>query len=190
MREKVVLSIVAVFGIVSILLDKTVLAAAIAVQHPFLTYLMNWFSNVSSLIIVLLIMTSLFLWEEKKKRWIKVALLSFIAASIFGIMLKSLIARPRPDVYLDFFMDQYSFPSTHAMVAFSLLPLLNKEFPLLKWFWLGFALLIALSRLYLGVHYLSDVVWGILIGYLIGKGAIWFEENKMLKWLSWKKIHP
>ena len=65
------------------------------------------------------------------------------------------------------------------MLAFCAIPFLSKEFPKFKYFWIAFASLIAFSRVYFGVHFLSDVIAGGLIGYLIG----WFvlkteKENK------------
>jgi undecaprenyl-diphosphatase len=44
-------------------------------------------------------------------------------------------------------------------------------------FWLGFAILVAFSRVYFGVHYLSDVIAGAFIGYLIGYLAMNLEEK-------------
>jgi len=69
----------------------------------------------------------------------------------------------------------------HAAAAFSALPVLDLEFPKLKWFWLGFALLIALSRIYMGVHYFSDVVAGAFFGYLIGRFYFLREKGKKIR---------
>jgi undecaprenyl-diphosphatase len=80
----------------------------------------------------------------------------------------------------------YAFPSAHAAVAFSIIPVINREFKNLRWFWIFFAIFVCLSRIYLGAHYLSDVMWGAILGYATGKLFIWLEEKKMLK-LSWKK---
>jgi len=186
MKENKFLVGAIIFAIASFLLDSIASEAALSVQHPILTYFMNWFTNLNSLVIVLVIVTSLFLWEERKKKWIKVVLLSFIASAMFSMMVKLLIARPRPGLYEGFLFSQYSFPSMHAAIAFSLVPVLDKKFPKLKWFWIVFALLIAISRLYLGVHYLSDVVWGAIAGYVIGSVMVKLQDKKMLE--RWIKI--
>jgi undecaprenyl-diphosphatase len=133
---------------------------------------MDWFSHYASLLFILLIVTSLFLWEEKKKRWIKPLWLSFFAAMIITYVIKLFVARARPNdlvqfIWLTKFVD-YSFPSLHAASAFAPVAILDREFPKLKWFWLSFAVLVAFSRLYFGVHYLSDVVAGAFIGYFVG----------------------
>jgi len=53
-------------------------------------------------------------------------------------------------------------------MSFAILPLLFKETKTAKWYWLGYAVLVALSRVVLQQHYLSDVVGGALLGYGIG----------------------
>ena len=187
MKGKIVLSVAVILGLVSFFLDSKTLSAASAVQNTYISYIMEWFSNLSSLIIVLAVLSSLLLWEERKKGWIKVVWLSFIAASVLSIAAKLAVARPRLGLYEGFLLSQYSFPSMHAALAFSLLPILDKEFPKLKWFWVAFAFLVATSRLYLRAHYLSDVVWGAILGYVVGKTMVIVEENQLLKRFLWKK---
>ena len=63
------------------------------------------------------------------------------------------------------------------MLVFAALPLLNKEFKKFRYIWLAFAILIGLSRAYFGVHYLSDVFSGAIIGYLIGLSMVLLEEK-------------
>ena len=85
--------------------------------------------------------------------------------------------RERPDVALSSSLTS-SFPSGHAAAVFSSLAVLDKEFPKFKWFWVCFSVLVVFSRLYLGMHYLTDVVTGIMIGYSIGLIVV----------ILWKKI--
>jgi undecaprenyl-diphosphatase len=61
-----------------------------------------------------------------------------------------------------------SFPSGHAMIVFSIVPFLMKNFPKQKYYFILLAVLVAFSRIYLNVHYLSDIVAGAFLGYLIG----------------------
>ena len=73
----------------------------------------------------------------------------------------------------------FSFPSSHAMIAFCAVPILSEQFPKLKKFWIVFAILVAFSRVYLGLHFVSDVIAGGFIGYVIGAMVIKLEkENK------------
>jgi undecaprenyl-diphosphatase len=61
-----------------------------------------------------------------------------------------------------------SFPSSHAVNNLAAATVISHYFPLQRWYWFGFASLVALSRPYVGVHYPSDIVAGGLIGVGIG----------------------
>jgi len=73
----------------------------------------------------------------------------------------------------------YSMPSLHTAFCFSLWPFLPRIFPDKKLQTLGkiIILTIALSRLYLGVHYLSDLIFGGIIGYSIASFWIYLQKE-------------
>ncbi len=85
-------------------------------------------------------------------------------------LIKGKTLRPRPfNVYpaivcMGKTLDQFSFPSGHTMhaVAFSIIAV--SYFPFLFWLVAPFALLVALSRPILGLHYPSDVLAGAALG--------------------------
>jgi len=120
--------------------------------------------------------TILVLWLWKKRSYIIPLLLSMVGSEVFTLIGKVIFHRARPGVAM-YVENTFSFPSGHATIAISFYGFLayclirNSK----KWkhkinvFFAGFItiLLIGFSRLYLGVHYLSDV-WD---GYLAG--AIW-----------------
>ena len=62
----------------------------------------------------------------------------------------------------------YSFPSNHALNNFAAAVLLLRIFPKYKWIFLITAMLVSISRIYLGVHYPSDVLGGAIIGSAFG----------------------
>ena len=74
----------------------------------------------------------------------------------------------------------FSFPSNHALNNFTAAVFLLRLFPAYKRIFLIVATLISISRVYLGVHYPSDVIGGALIGaafgYLFSIGALKLEE--------------
>lgn len=93
-----------------------------------------------------------------------------LAATLLYKWLKSKTLRPRPfqqfgDILcLTAPLDRFSFPSGHTLhaVAFSLVAV--QYYPGLIWLVLPFTVLVALSRLILGLHYPTDVLAGIALG--------------------------
>jgi undecaprenyl-diphosphatase len=67
--------------------------------------------------------------------------------------------------------DQFSFPSGHTITAFSVSVTLGLFYPALMPLLLFCAVSIALSRIVLGMHFLSDIVAGATIGTLLGVSA-------------------
>lgn len=89
-------------------------------------------------------------------------------------ILKEFFARPRPcDILSDVITPigctgTYSFPSNHALNNFAAAFFFYRLFPNLKWVLFITAALVSLSRVYLGLHYPSDIIGGALIGIFFG----------------------
>lgn len=64
--------------------------------------------------------------------------------------------------------DKYSFPSGHSITAFSVATTLGLFYPVLQLPLLAAAVLIAASRIVLGMHFLSDVLAGTALGVALG----------------------
>jgi len=62
----------------------------------------------------------------------------------------------------------YSFPSNHAFNNFAAATFFYRLFPKLKWILFITAFLVSLSRVYLGLHYPSDIAGGAILGFVFG----------------------
>lgn len=98
------------------------------------------------------------------------ALLALCLSQIIVHSLKRLLSRERPYKIIEqlntFGIDlsDYSFPSGHTTASFSLATTLALNMPKFTIFLLFLASIIAISRVYLGVHYPTDVAAGIILG--------------------------
>ena len=135
------------------------------------------FLSATALQIALMAAASIIVCLNQKKKLLQLWL-SYAITLACSYALKIIIARPRPfeagistfealikESYSKF---NFSFPSNHAAMAFVPLLFLPKKWRLP---WLVLAILIAVSRFYLGLHYLSDVLSGaalaIFVSYII-----------------------
>lgn len=131
---------------------------------------------------IIWLIISLALTFSKKTRMVGIMgitalLLSFL---LNNVVLKNLFARRRPFDVIEGLMPlierptDYSFPSGHTAASFAVAELFFEKLP--KKFGvpaLILAVLIAVSRIYIGVHYPSDIIGGIAGGTLAG----FFAEN-------------
>jgi len=134
------------------------------------------------------IVTSIILLFNRKTRLIGLMVLLALMLSniITNNILKDLIARPRP--YVDFpevsliihKLTSFSFPSGHTSSSFAAAYILSYFFKKTKIWWWLLASLIAFSRIYLFVHYPTDILGGIAVGLLCGQLVI----------MLFKKIKP
>lgn len=69
-------------------------------------------------------------------------------------------------------LDQYSFPSGHTMHATAFIVQLAVYYPDVMWLMLPFAVSVAVSRVILGLHYPSDVLAGVLIGWALARTSL------------------
>ncbi|MBS3131817.1 phosphatase PAP2 family protein [Candidatus Woesearchaeota archaeon] len=181
MKQKKSIIIAAAFSVLlaaSFYLDNQVLSFLQDNNIGAINPIMSWLTNFLTLFFILYLVPSLFSFREKKYNYISYLLLAFIFSAIASVTLKLLIARPRPlDFEVLYRLVQYSFPSLHAAAAFAALPILDTEFRKIKLFWISFAALIGISRIYFGFHYLSDVVAGAVLGYAIGLLFVKLEQK-------------
>jgi undecaprenyl-diphosphatase len=107
-------------------------------------------------------------------RTLAVAAIAGALASIVFTVLKRRIRRPRPcdlaqhPVFQVLPPDRFSFPSGHTINAFAITTVLALQWPLFSPALALLAAGIGASRVLLGLHYVSDVLAGAVLGILIG----------------------
>ena len=175
-------------ALISFYFDNEIVNAVSQSRNSILNEFFFGITFVSSEIIVFFFLTSLFLWSERKRKWIFPLWVSLGLSTLASFALKIIVQRQRPfqaGIVSTFQILEkasmslwnFSFPSFQAMLAFCAIPILSKEFPKLKKAWIIFAFFVAFSRVYFGLHFMSDVIAGGIIGYLIGMLVIMHEKK-------------
>lgn len=142
-----------------------------------------------STVIVLGIAAALYLLFKKELLYLYTLILIFAGAESSVYLIKILINRPRPIADIAYYIENSaSFPSGHSMTAMAFFGFItyyivrhvsgknNRSIVIM----LGslLILLIGFSRLYLGVHFLSDVLGGFLIGGLWLIAGVTIREHR------------
>lgn len=183
--------------------DSQVIALVQGVESEKLTFLMKFLSLIGSapVIIVLSIFILFLLFKMLKHRYELILFVGVMVGSpILNFLLKELFKRARPDFHRLVEISGYSFPSGHAMSAFTLYGIIT----FLLWrhisvSWGRAALVlfsammifgIGMSRIYLGVHYPTDIIGGYFasatwLGFSIWTFQ-WFKERRALRHKSLK----
>lgn len=100
--------------------------------------------------------------------------------------LKGKTLRPRPyEVHQDVWLtgkplDKFSFPSGHTLHAVAFSGITLAYFPMLAWLLMPFAVMVAMSRVILGLHYPSDVLAGAVLGATISSLSISLFTNALM----------
>jgi undecaprenyl-diphosphatase len=149
---------------------------------------------------IFLIILSLCLLLNKKTRRTGTAMAIglAIAALLVNVWLKVVIARPRPyadvnGLYYPLWQmlgshteSDFSFPSGHTNAAFAaMIPVFVLGDKRKSWLALVFGFLMGVSRIYLLVHFPSDVIGGILTGTFGGLLGVFLAPHLPEKWYLW-----
>ena len=121
----------------------------------------------------------LYLWRAKQRTLLVAWILSYVGGTILDGVIKMVVKRPRPEFASQFLhFNSWSFPSGHSMgslIGFAMLAYTIIRVRAVKstaaqiGIWAGAVVMVVLvgySRIYLSVHYLSDVVAGYTLGLL------------------------
>ena len=157
----------------SLQMDKTVYEYVVLnLRNQPLTVIMRAITNFGEpyFLIAITLLSIICIKDKKIGLWIA---LNLIISAGLNILLKNLIQRPRPEGYRLIQENGYSFPSGHSMVSMAFYGLIvyliwkkvknPKERYILCTICAILPILIGFSRIYLGVHYASDVLAGLLL---------------------------
>ena len=199
-----------IFWIVSIIL---LLNMSKGDELLFLARNRNWvldevFSSITQLAelpVYLIIIVVLFVVKRKEKA---MTILSIgLITTLISWLLKEFFQEPRPSLYFDqigmlksfvgvpgvvLHSGHSSYPSGHTMSAFSLFFTLALLWPTKKWFGVFcvvLGILVGVSRIYLGQHFLSDVVSGSMVGTYLAAFADFFLYKMFIKRKQKRLLH-
>ena len=171
-------------------LDLSVLLALFAMRDQGTVQLFIWISELGSTMVIggLAVCAALLFASRGRLTYLAGLIMSVVGSAATVFILKEIIHRARPDaLYQAYAVTDFSFPSGHATMSLALYGFLAYVLwnTLSSKVWrivavLGLGLLIALisfSRLYLGVHYLSDVAGGLVIGSFFLSLAVFTSER-------------
>lgn len=112
-----------------------------------------------------LAISGVLIWQKVPLGWILLVTVA-VTAAVTGLA-KGIFRRQRPVEKWAIATDKYAFPSGHAARAGGVAVALSFAFPAWTVAWLLWAVLVALARVALSRHYLSDVFAGLILGMLI-----------------------
>ena len=164
----------------------------------FMTPIAKIITNFGSAMVLICISAISLLVVKNKKIGLTISV-NLAMASGINFLLKNILQRPRPTEFRLIDESGYSFPSGHSMVSMAFYGFLiyliykyvkNKKLKLILITFLSLLIFsIGISRIYLGVHYTSDVIGGFLIAisYLVIYTRI--VKRLVLESSNSKKIH-
>lgn len=202
------LSLFATFGLLTFmvmngklyLLDNTVYKYLFAFLEPLnLTTPFKVITNLGGPELLIFLCFILLILVQDRKVGVGISL-NLVLCALLNVLTKNIVLRPRPSVTSLIVENGYSFPSGHAMASMAfygfIIYLLWQSKYRKSWKIVGttiFALIIltvGLSRIYLGVHYFSDVICGYILalGYLMIFITIFNKVNIPKKKKKRKKV--
>ncbi len=158
-------------------------------EWPLLDWVMYESSQESNLLIPIVLAVGYWCWANwAEARWAVPCLGLLIGISDFiGGQLKLFFARPRPCHVLSQIHElvgcggTFSMPSNHAMNSSAAVGFLSILYPPLRWVLWPLMGLIGLSRVYLGAHYVTDVIIGWILGCGLGVATALVLSSRVLR---------
>ncbi|MCE5214259.1 MAG: phosphatase PAP2 family protein [Methanobacterium sp.] len=169
---------------ISLILNQNIILFYVinhGLDNNFFDFIMPLITNFGSILAWIVVCAVLFIFGGENGK--KVAILGLAAlflSNVLVYLLKLIVAEPRPFLtlpHVDLLVsenDIYSFPSSHTASSFALAIIIGLKYKLnfkginlrLIYPLLAFAGIVGFSRIYVGVHYPFDILFGALVGIL------------------------
>ena len=152
--------------------DEAILLAVNRFESPFLDSIAVAITQLGGLIgmVVLVVICAVALWLHRRRARAVFIVLSVTGAGLLNLLLKSIYQRDRPELWERLVTENtFSFPSGHAMASSALAFSLMVAFWHTRYRWIVvisasiYMLAVAFTRLYLGVHYPTDILAGWIV---------------------------
>ena len=159
----------------------------------FLDYFMIIITKMGDGLFFIILLVLLFLLKRTRKTSLILAS-SYASSAVIMAIIKNIVKRPRPFVAYNFDIiisrphGEFSFPSGHATSSFALCFMVfllfrksqNKKLRILAYLSPLVAFLISISRVYLGVHYFTDILTGAILGILVASTIHYILKRKCI----------
>lgn len=160
------------------------------IRNPVLTSVFQFITTLGNVGMIWILISILLLFRKSTRKIGYMGLLALVASVLVNnMLLKNIVERPRPYDIIEGLQPlirrpkDFSFPSGHTGSSFAAATVLYRNLPKQFGIWtILLAVFIGLSRLYLGVHYPTDVLAGMLLGIALGYGA-----ERLVNWLGEKR---
>ena len=146
-----------------------------SLHHPLIDALMVFFTKLGNGAMVWLMFAGYFYFYKKDKKMATQILVGLLMTVLIGaFILKPIFMRARPFNFLENITllikapIDYSFPSGHTATSVVCSYLISCRYKKLRIVVIPLAVLIAFSRMYIGVHYPTDILGGVVLGIVCG----------------------
>ena len=174
-------------------LDQAVVNTVNIIQNPLLDRIMIFFTSLGDKGIIWIVLLIILFVKKETRKTVAAMTISVIIVFIITNYLKDTFQRIRPYEYMHFIpkvdtSGTSSFPSAHSAVAFAVFGIFY--FYKLKFRYIigVIALMISVSRFYLEVHYFTDVLAGVSLGFIVSY-ILFYISEVMVKYIKISNLH-
>ena len=174
-------------------LDQAVVNTVNIIQNPLLNRIMIFFTSLGDKGIIWIVLLIILFVKKETRKTVAAMTISVIIVFIITNYLKDTFQRIRPYEYMHFIpkvdtSGTSSFPSAHSAVAFAVFGIFY--FYKLKFRYIigVIALMISVSRFYLEVHYFTDVLAGVSLGFIVSY-ILFYISEVMVKYIKISNLH-